>query len=59
MERYWITGAQLGTLIGLIRAKKLIEAKELIDEILDKQFIGRMKEPYENYEIKIVKKLKN
>lgn len=55
-ERYWITGAQIGTITALIGAGKLTSATELLNEIIDKQFIGNMQEPYDDYKIIIVKK---
>jgi hypothetical protein len=39
-ERYWITGVQLGILQVLSNEK----GKELIDEIVDNQFIGNKKD---------------
>jgi len=36
-ERYWITGVQLG-LLQVIPEEK--NRKELVDEIIDKQFMG-------------------
>jgi hypothetical protein len=40
-ERYWITGVQLGTLQVLPTSSM---RRELIDEIVDKQFIGSKKD---------------
>lgn len=40
-ERYWITGVQLGTLQVLPTSSM---RRELIDEIVDKQFIGNKKD---------------
>lgn len=57
-ERYFILGSQLGILKALATRCRLgqKEMVKVIDEIIDKQFIGNMKEPYKDYEIKIVKK---
>ena len=56
-ERYWITGVQLGllSLDNLCDKTKRAEVRKILKEI-DEQFIGRMKEPYENHEIIIRKK---
>lgn len=56
-ERYWITGAQIGEIIGLIRARKLVQANHVLKDIAEKQFIGNMPMPYEHYDIAIFKKL--
>lgn len=48
-ERYLVTGAQLALLQEL---ESKIERKQLIDEIVDKQFVG-------NSELSIVKDVKN
>jgi len=55
-ERYWITGAQIGTINALISNGKLTKAIELLEEVIDKQFIGNIQEPYNEYEIIIIKK---
>lgn len=55
-ERYWITGAQIGVLLAFIGVGQLTKAKETLDYIMEKQFIGNMREPYEDYKIIIVKK---
>ncbi len=65
-ERYWITGAQLGLLLGyaaILRKEDAKSKKELIKQINklltsieDEQFIGNMPEPYEDYEIVIRRK---
>jgi hypothetical protein len=57
MERYFITGVQ----IGILKAVKnypdsFKKIDEILKEIIDKQFIGNMLMPYEDYEIVIVKK---
>jgi len=36
-ERYWISGVQLGMLIAIPNEE---ERKKVVDEIIDKQFIG-------------------
>ena len=56
-ERYWITGVQIGMIKATLEHGSP-SAFKLIDEIVDKQFIGRMPEPYEDYEIIIVRKKK-
>ena len=50
-ERYWITGAQIGTIIALDGTGQKERVKKLLDEIIDKQFIDNIKEPYDDYEI--------
>lgn len=57
-ERYWITGAQIGTITALIDTGRSIKAKKLLEEVAGKQLIGNMKEPYEDYEIVIKRKAK-
>jgi hypothetical protein len=59
MERYFINGVQ----IGILKAVKnypdsFKKIDEILKEIIDKQFIGNMLMPYEDYEIVIVKKKK-
>ena len=49
-ERYFITGVQLGMLKVVDNTTK----EKLLASIEDKQFIGKMEEPYEDYEIAIV-----
>jgi hypothetical protein len=55
-ERYFITGAQIGTISALLDSGKIADALTLLAEILDKQFIDNMPEPYSDYEIVIRKK---
>lgn len=43
-ERYWLTGAQLGMLIAADAADKHECIGNVLDEIGDKQFIGRIEE---------------
>ncbi len=38
--RYFITGAQIGTIIALSRSKDTDKIEELINEITEKQFLG-------------------
>jgi hypothetical protein len=45
MERYWITGVQLGIILSALKTKDktMIEfAKEEIDRIMDKQFLCKI-----------------
>jgi len=42
-ERYLVTGVQLGMLQGFCKAEQTDKHKELIDEIIDVQFIGNSK----------------
>jgi hypothetical protein len=51
-ERYWVTGVQ----IGMISSFSGTEVDEILKEVQDKQFIGNMREPYDDYEIVIKKK---
>jgi hypothetical protein len=53
MERYWISGVELGMLLAFIEGEQDRKAKELIEEIIDKQYLGT-KEDFD----KIVKKVK-
>lgn len=56
-ERYWITGVQLGLLkLAIEQGIVADETKKQLNKIEEKQFIGNMKEPYEDYKIVIVKK---
>ena len=55
-ERYFITGAQIGTISALLDVGKIADALSLLAEILDNQFIGNMDEPYSDYEIVIRKR---
>jgi hypothetical protein len=55
-ERYFITGAQIGTISALLDVGKIVDVVKLLEEIVDKQFIGNMEEPYSDYEIVIRKK---
>ena len=57
-ERYWITGVQLGMFQGFMSTRLKADLEHLIEEVIDNQFIGRMGEPYEDYEIVITKKVK-
>lgn len=63
-ERYWVTGVQLGIIEALTEAKHYVDdlekyqqLKKLLEDILDQQFIGNIPNPYEEYDIKIVKKV--
>jgi hypothetical protein len=40
MERYWITGAQIGIMLAYLKENKVIDAKDILDEIQENQFIG-------------------
>jgi hypothetical protein len=40
-ERYLIMGTQIGMFQALARAKEFKEIDKLVEEIIDKQFIGR------------------
>lgn len=42
-ERYLVTGAQLGLIIGFCKVEQDYKVKELVDEIIDKQFLGNSK----------------
>ena len=42
-ERYLITGAQLGMLQSFCKNEQTDKHKELIDEIIDVQFLGNSK----------------
>lgn len=42
-ERYLIMGTQLGMFEALAKAEQPEEIKKLVDEIIDKQFVGRTK----------------
>jgi len=49
-ERYYITGVQIGMLKAFLGSKEevnLKEIKKLIDEIEDKQFVGKITTPEE------------
>ena len=54
--RYWITGTQLGMLKAFKGKGMDEERQKLIEEVIDKQFIENMPEPYKDYEIVIRKK---
>jgi len=41
-ERYWITGVQLGCLCAL---EKYVDREKLVNEIVDKQFMGNVNSP--------------
>lgn len=56
-ERYFINGAQIGTIIALIENGQTDKAKKVLDEIIDNQSIGNMQEPYSDYEI-VIRKMK-
>jgi|TARA_R100000049_G_C1956778_1_gene114068 hypothetical protein len=47
MERYIITGAQLGIIEGLIKSGRYSKAIRELRRILDKQFIGNSKNTVE------------
>lgn len=58
-ERYWVSGTQ----IGILKAVKnypdsFKKIDEILKEVMDKQFIGNMPMPYEDYGIEIIKKEK-
>jgi len=56
-ERYWITGAQIGTLKALLKEGiDLHKALDILHDVEEEQFIGNMKNPYDDYEIVIMKK---
>jgi hypothetical protein len=56
-ERYFVSGVWLGLLRQAVyKSKCEKKVNDLIAEVEDKQFIGNMPEPYEDYEIVIVKK---
>lgn len=43
-ERYYITGVQLGMLLAFAKDGGMYnEAHEIVDEVIDKQFIGNVK----------------
>ena len=46
-ERYWVTGVQIGIMIAFLQRGDTKEAADILKEILEKQFIGRMPQPYE------------
>lgn len=53
-DRYFITGVQLGGL----RVMSEEGRKKFLNDIEEHQFIGAMKEPYDDYEIIIRKKVR-
>lgn len=53
-ERYWITGVQLGIIKAVLETNN--QPTGMIDEIIDKQFIGNMPEPYKKHRIVIIEK---
>lgn len=58
MERYWVTGAQLGIFkVALETNLSVNRAKEILKKIMDNQFIGRMPDyDYDKCEIVIREK---
>ena len=50
-DRYWITGVQLGVLITIPSHK---QRQDLVNEIVDKQFIGNSNEQDEDELAKII-----
>jgi len=58
-ERYYLTGCQVGILKAIRNhCEPFKEIDEILKEVMDKQFIGNMPMPYEDYGIVIVKKEK-
>jgi hypothetical protein len=58
-ERYFITGVQIGILKAINKhADPFDKIDEILKDVMDKQFIGNMPMPYEDYEITFVKKEK-
>ena len=60
-ERYWVTGADIGMLKVLIhegKLKNLVDAEKNLIRIEDENFIGNMREPYEDWEIVIRRRIK-
>jgi len=56
-SRYFITGVQLGILKALKNhCEPFKKLDEILNEVIDKQFIGNMPYPYEDYEIVFIKK---
>jgi len=39
-SRFFVTGVQLGMIIGFLKAKQSQDIENLVNEILDKQYIG-------------------
>jgi hypothetical protein len=58
-ERYTITGSQIGV-IKAMAMRSRFGGKEILEVVKDveEQFIGKMEEPYEDYEIIIQKKIR-
>jgi len=53
-----VTGVQIGILKAIKNYPEVFKKiDEILKEIIDKQFIGNMPMPYEDYEIVIVKKV--
>jgi len=39
-ERYWVSGAQIGTMLALLQNNEPLKIQKLLDEIQEKQFVG-------------------
>lgn len=55
--RYFITGVQLGVILGvtqLLELPGISNMARLLRDIEKRQYIGNMPKPYEDYEIAIV-----
>ena len=50
-DRYWITGVQLGRLLGNIKEEAYISAVNLVDDIIEEQFIRPTEQSTSKFEI--------
>jgi hypothetical protein len=56
-NRYYITGVQLGMILGMLNPNTIEQIKKIIEEIETNQFIGTIEEENKNImKIGIVKK---
>ena len=54
-EKYWISGAQIGVMLALLRNGKCSEVDDILNEVSENQFIGNIRNSKET--IKIVRGL--
>lgn len=57
-ERYYITGVQIGMLQAFLEFGKINEIEKLLEEIMAKQFLGRIREGEEVSIVQIEKETK-
>ena len=51
MERFWISGAQIGVMLALLRNGECGKVDDILDEVFRNQFIGNIRNSKETIKI--------